>query len=316
MFIGFIEVVILLQCNIVSCFDFQGCLMLLIVEIGGMNVMIVDLLVFIEQVVIDVLVFVFDSVGQCCFVLCVFCLQEEVVDYILIMLCGVMSECWMGNLGCLIIDIGLVIDVEVKENIECYIQVMCVKGCIVYQVVCENSEDVCEWCYGIFVLLMFIEFDSFDELKKEVFGLVLYVVCYNCNELDKLVEQINVFGYGLIFGVYICIDEIIVQVIGSVKVGNLYVNCNMVGVVVGVQLFGGEGLFGIGLKVGGLLYLYCLFFSCLQDVVGVIFVCQDVECLLDVQLKMLLEKLLQVLQQWVVGCFELQVLCQQYSEQV
>lgn len=87
-----------------------------------------------------------------------------------------------------------------------------------------------------------IELDSFDELKKEVFGPVLHVVRYNRNELDKLVEQINASGYGLTLGVHTRIDETIAQVTGSAKVGNLYVNRNMVGAVVGVQPFGGEGL--------------------------------------------------------------------------
>lgn len=87
----------------------------------------------------------------------------------------------MGNSGCLMIDIGLVIDSEVKVNIECYIQMMCVKGCLVFQVVCENNDDVQEWQIGMFVMFMFIELENFVELEKEVFGFVLYVVCYNCN---------------------------------------------------------------------------------------------------------------------------------------
>ncbi|MCL7707594.1 aldehyde dehydrogenase family protein, partial [Enterobacter kobei] len=101
-----------------------------------------------------------------------------------------------------------------------------------------------------------IELDSFDELKKEVFGPVLHVVRYNRNELDKLVEHINASGYGLTLGVHTRIDETIAQVTGSAKVGNLYVNRNMVGAVVGVQPFGGEGLSGTGPKAGGPLYLY------------------------------------------------------------
>ena len=101
-----------------------------------------------------------------------------------------------------------------------------------------------------------IELASFDELKKEVFGPVLHVVRYNRNKLDKLVEQINASGYGLTLGVHTRIDETIAQVTGSAKVGNLYVNRNMVGAVVGVQPFGGEGLSGTGPKAGGPLYLY------------------------------------------------------------
>lgn len=103
--------------------------------------------------------------------------------------------------------------------------------------------------------------------EKEVFGPVLHVVRYNRNELDKLVEQINASGYGLTLGVHTRIDETIAQVTGSAKVGNLYVNRNMVGAVVGVQPFGGEGLSGTGPKAGGPLYLYRLLSSRPQDTV-------------------------------------------------
>lgn len=107
--------------------------------------------------------------------------------------------------------------------------------------------------------------------EKEVFGPVLHVVRYNRNELDKLVEQINASGYGLTLGVHTRIDETIARVTGSAKVGNLYVNRNMVGAVVGVQPFGGEGLSGTGPKAGGPLYLYRLLSSRPQDAVGVTF---------------------------------------------
>ncbi len=130
---------------------------------------------------------------------------------------------------------------------------------------------------------------------------MLHVVRYNRNELDKLVEQINASGYGLTLGVHTRIDETIAQVTGSAKVGNLYVNRNMVGAVVGVQPFGGEGLSGTGPKAGGPLYLYRLLSSRPQDAVGVTFARQDAERPLDAQLKTLLEKPLQALQQWAAG---------------
>ncbi|HHL1781412.1 TPA: aldehyde dehydrogenase family protein, partial [Klebsiella pneumoniae] len=245
----------------------------------------------------------------------VLCLQEEVADHTLTMLRGAMSECRMGNPGRLTTDIGPVIDAEAKENIERHIQAMRAKGRTVYQAVRENSEDAREWRHGTFVPPTLIELDSFDELKKEVFGPVLHVVRYNRNELDKLVEQINASGYGLTLGVHTRIDETIAQVTGSAKVGNLYVNRNMVGAVVGVQPFGGEGLSGTGPKAGGPLYLYRLLSSRPQDAVGVTFARQDAERPLDAQLKTLLEKPLQALQQWAAGRPELQALCQQYSEQ-
>ena len=305
----------LLQRNIASRLDAQGRPTPLIAETGGMNAMIVDSSALTEQVVIDVLASAFDSAGQRCSALRVFCLQEEVADHTLTMLRGAMSECRMGNPGRLTTDIGPVIDAEAKENIERHIQTMRAKGRTVYQAVRENSEDAREWNHGTFVPPTLIELDSFDELKKEVFGPVLHVVRYNRNELDKLVEQINASGYGLTLGVHTRIDETIAQVTGSAKVGNLYVNRNMVGAVVGVQPFGGEGLSGTGPKAGGPLYLYRLLSSRPQGAVGVTFARQDAERPLDAQLKTLLEKPLQALQQWAAGRPQLQALCQQYSEQ-
>ncbi|WP_353747931.1 aldehyde dehydrogenase family protein, partial [Shigella sp. FJ200801] len=108
----------------------------------------------------------------------------------------------------------------------------------------ENSEDAREWQSGTFVAPTLIELDDFAELHKEVFGPVLHVVRYNRNQLPELIEQINASGYGLTLGVHTRIDETIAQVTGSAHVGNLYVNRNMVGAVVGVQPFGGEGLSG------------------------------------------------------------------------
>ncbi|WP_409257550.1 L-glutamate gamma-semialdehyde dehydrogenase, partial [Klebsiella pneumoniae] len=297
MFTGSTEVATLLQRNIASRLDPQGRPTPLIAETGGMNAMIVDSSALTEQVVIDVLASAFDSAGQRCSALRVLCLQEEVADHTLTMLRGAMSECRMGNPGRLTTDIGPVIDAEAKENIERHIQAMRAKGRTVYQAVRENSEDAREWRHGTFVPPTLIELDSFDELKKEVFGPVLHVVRYNRNELDKLVEQINASGYGLTLGVHTRIDETIAQVTGSAKVGNLYVNRNMVGAVVGVQPFGGEGLSGTGPKAGGPLYLYRLLSSRPQDAVGVTFARQDAERPLDAQLKTLLEKPLQALQQ-------------------
>ncbi|SUG01333.1 trifunctional transcriptional regulator/proline dehydrogenase/pyrroline-5-carboxylate dehydrogenase [Salmonella enterica subsp. enterica serovar Hartford] len=115
----------------------------------------------------------------------------------------------------------------------------------------ENSDDAQEWQTGTFVMPTLIELENFAELGKEVFGPVLHVVRYNRNQLAELIEQINASGYGLTLGVHTRIDETIAQVTGSAHVGNLYVNRNMVGAVVGVQPFGGEGLSGTGQKREG-----------------------------------------------------------------
>ena len=315
MFTGSTEVATLLQRNIASRLDAQGRPTPLIAETGGMNAMIVDSSALTEQVVIDVLASAFDSAGQRCSALRVLCLQDDIADHTLTMLRGAMAECRMGNPGRLTTDIGPVIDAEAKENIERHIQTLRAKGRKVFQAVRETGEDSREWTSGTFVPPTLIELDSFDELKKEVFGPVLHVVHYNRNELDGLVKQINASGYGLTLGVHTRIDETIAQVTGSANVGNLYVNRNMVGAVVGVQPFGGEGLSGTGPKAGGPLYLYRLLSSRPQNAVGITLARQDAEYPLDAQLKTLLEKPLVALQQWAADRPELQALCQQFSEQ-
>jgi RHH-type proline utilization regulon transcriptional repressor/proline dehydrogenase/delta 1-pyrroline-5-carboxylate dehydrogenase len=159
----------------------------------------------------------------------------------------------------------------------------------------ENSEDAREWQTGTFVPPTLIELASFDELKKEVFGPVLHVVRYNRNNLDQLIEQINASGYGLTLGVHTRIDETIAQVTSSAKVGNLYVNRNMVGAVVGVQPFGGEGLSGTGPKAGGPLYLYRLLANRPENALGVTLARQDAERPVDAQLKAVLTQPLEAL---------------------
>jgi RHH-type proline utilization regulon transcriptional repressor/proline dehydrogenase/delta 1-pyrroline-5-carboxylate dehydrogenase len=127
---------------------------------------------------------------------------------------------------------------------------------------------------------------------------VLHVVRYNRNNLDQLIEQINASGYGLTLGVHTRIDETIAQVTGSAKVGNLYVNRNMVGAVVGVQPFGGEGLSGTGPKAGGPLYLYRLLANRPENALGVTLARQDAERPVDAQLKAVLTQPLEALITW------------------
>ena len=276
--------------------------------------MIVDSSALTEQVVVDVVASAFDSAGQRCSALRVLCLQDDIADHTLTMLRGAMGECRMGNPGRLTTDIGPVIDDEAKTNIERHIQAMRAKGRTVFQAARENSDDAREWQSGTFVAPTLIELESFDELKKEVFGPVLHVVRYNRNNLDKLIEQINASGYGLTLGVHTRIDETIAQVTGSAKVGNLYVNRNMVGAVVGVQPFGGEGLSGTGPKAGGPLYLYRLLTSRPETALGTTLARQDAEYPVDAQLKALLEKPLTALKNWSNGNASLSALCQQYGE--
>ncbi|MBB7278111.1 proline dehydrogenase family protein [Escherichia coli] len=223
-------------------------------------------------------------------------------------------ETLLGNPGRLTTDIGPVIDSEAKANIERHIQTMRSKGRPVFQAVRENSEDAREWQSGTFVAPTLIELDDFAELQKEVFGPVLHVVRYNRNQLPELIEQINASGYGLTLGVHTRIDETIAQVTGSAHVGNLYVNRNMVGAVVGVQPFGGEGLSGTGPKAGGPLYLYRLLANRPESALAVTLARQDAEYPVDAQLKAALTQPLNALREWAANRPELQALCTQYGE--
>ena len=314
MFTGSTEVASLLQRNIATRLDAQGRPTPLIAETGGMNAMIVDSSALTEQVVVDVLASAFDSAGQRCSALRVLCLQDEVADHTLKMLRGAMAECRMGNPGRLTTDIGPVIDAEAKANIENHIQTMRTKGRPVFQAVRENSEDAREWQTGTFVPPTLIELASFDELKKEVFGPVLHVVRYNRNNLNELIDQINASGYGLTLGVHTRIDETIAQVTGNAKVGNLYVNRNMVGAVVGVQPFGGEGLSGTGPKAGGPLYLYRLLANRPENALGVTLARQDADYPVDAQVKAVLTQPLEALIKWAENRPELRAIAQQYGE--
>ena len=314
MFTGSTEVASLLQRNIATRLDAQGRPTPLIAETGGMNAMIVDSSALTEQVVVDVLSSAFDSAGQRCSALRVLCLQDDVADHTLKMLRGAMAECRMGNPGRLTTDIGPVIDAEAKANIENHIQTMRAKGRPVFQAVRENSEDAREWQTGTFVPPTLIELASFDELKKEVFGPVLHVVRYNRNNLNELIDQINASGYGLTLGVHTRIDETIAQVTGNAKVGNLYVNRNMVGAVVGVQPFGGEGLSGTGPKAGGPLYLYRLLANRPENALGVTLARQDAEYPVDAQVKAVLTQPLDALIKWAENRPELHAIAQQYGE--
>ncbi|WP_024556924.1 aldehyde dehydrogenase family protein, partial [Franconibacter pulveris] len=254
------------------------------------------------------------SAGQRCSALRVLCLQEDIADHTLTMLKGAMAECRMGNPGRLSTDVGPVIDAEAKANIDRHIQAMRAKGRNVFQAVRENSVDAREWQAGTFVMPTLIELESFDELQKEIFGPVLHVVRYSRNNLDGLIEQINRAGYGLTLGVHTRIDETIAQVTGAAKVGNLYVNRNMVGAVVGVQPFGGEGLSGTGPKAGGPLYLYRLLANRPPHAALTTFNRQDAVYPVDTQLKNALTQPHQALTQWAAGRPDFKALCEKYAE--
>ncbi|WP_434666023.1 trifunctional transcriptional regulator/proline dehydrogenase/L-glutamate gamma-semialdehyde dehydrogenase [Aeromonas sp. NJAU223] len=265
MFTGSTEVAGIISRNLAGRLDAQGRTIPLIAETGGQNAMIVDSSALTEQVVMDVISSAFDSAGQRCSALRVLCVQDDVADRVIRMLKGAMAEYKVGNPEHLATDIGPVIDVEAKANIERHIKTMTDKGRKVHQIARAQGAD---YSRGTFVLPTLIELDSLDELGREVFGPVLHLVRYPRAKLGELLSQINGSGYGLTLGVHTRIDETIAQVVNTARVGNLYVNRNIVGAVVGVQPFGGEGLSGTGPKAGGPLYMYRLLATRPDDAVA------------------------------------------------
>lgn len=250
MFTGSTEVARLIQKQLADRVSASGRPIPLIAETGGQNAMIVDSSALAEQVVADVIASAFDSAGQRCSALRVLCLQEDVADRILAMLKGALHELKIGRTDRLSADIGPVITAEAKGNIEAHIEAMRTLGRKVEQIELGNATS-----FGTFVAPTIIELPSLADLSKEVFGPVLHVIRYRRADLDKLIDQINGTGYGLTFGLHTRLDETIAHVTSRVKAGNLYVNRNVIGAVVGVQPFGGRGLSGTGPKAGGPLYL-------------------------------------------------------------
>ncbi|HUG58245.1 MAG TPA: aldehyde dehydrogenase family protein, partial [Candidimonas sp.] len=185
-----------------------------------------------------------------CSALRVLCVQEDCADHVLTMLRGAMQELQVGRTDLLSSDVGPVIDAEARANIQTHIQSMRDAGHRVDQLALDTR---CE--HGSFVPPTIIEITDVAALKKEVFGPVLHVVRYKREQLDALIDAINATGYGLTFGVHTRLDETVARVSERIHAGNIYVNRNIVGAVVGVQPFGGEGLSGTGPKAGGPLYL-------------------------------------------------------------
>ena len=169
------------------------------------------------------------------------CIQEDSADHVLTMLRGAMRELSVGNPDRLSVDVGPVIDAEARNGIVRHIDAMRTAGRRVDQLELNG-----ECRHGTFVPPTIIEIGHISELKREIFGPVLHVVRYKREELDALLEAVNGTGYGLTFGVHTRIDETIAHVTGQVHAGNVYVNRNIVGAVVGVQPFGGECLSGTG----------------------------------------------------------------------
>ncbi|HEV2609324.1 MAG TPA: L-glutamate gamma-semialdehyde dehydrogenase, partial [Noviherbaspirillum sp.] len=222
----------------------------LIAETGGQNAMIVDSSALPEQVVQDAIQSAFDSAGQRCSALRVLCVQEDIADRVLKMLKGAMQELAIGVPDRLSVDVGPVIDDEARGRLQRHVDHMQTLGKKVFQLPLPAAS-----ANGTFIAPTVIEIASLSELTSEVFGPVLHVLRYRRDQLPELVKAINATGYGLTLGVHSRIDETIGFITSQAHVGNIYVNRNIVGAVVGVQPFGGEGKSGTGPKAGGPLYL-------------------------------------------------------------
>jgi RHH-type proline utilization regulon transcriptional repressor/proline dehydrogenase/delta 1-pyrroline-5-carboxylate dehydrogenase len=229
----------------------EGCDIPLIAETGGQNALIVDSSALPEQVVQDVLSSAFDSAGQRCSALRVLFLQEDIADKTIKMLKGAMQELRVGVPDRLVTDIGPVIDREAQQNLLAHIERTKTSAKNHFALELPAALEA----QGTFVPPTVLEIGSMAELQREVFGPVLHVVRYRRADLAKVIDTINGTGYGLTLGVHSRIDETIDFIVSRAHVGNIYVNRNIVGAVVGVQPFGGEGKSGTGPKAGGPLYL-------------------------------------------------------------
>jgi RHH-type proline utilization regulon transcriptional repressor/proline dehydrogenase/delta 1-pyrroline-5-carboxylate dehydrogenase len=250
MFTGSTEVARGIQAQLAERLSAEGKPIPLIAETGGQNGMIVDSSALAEQVVGDVIASAFDSAGQRCSALRVLCLQQDIADRTLHMLQGALKELSIGRTDQLSVDVGPVISDGAKREIDDHVERMRGLGRQVEQLPLPESATK-----GTFVPPTIVELNSLSDLKREVFGPVLHVIRYRREDLDGLIDDINGSGYGLTFGLHTRLDETIAHVTGRIKAGNLYVNRNIIGAVVGVQPFGGRGLSGTGPKAGGPLYI-------------------------------------------------------------
>ncbi len=223
----------------------------LIAETGGLNAMIVDSTALPEQAVRDIVQSAFQSAGQRCSALRVLFVQEDVSKPILEMLEGAANELVIGDPWRASTDVGPVIDTQAREMIEAHIASFEKQGRLMFRVPVPEG-----WSGGHFTSPAALRLERFEELEREIFGPVLHVLTYRAAELDDVVARINASGYGLTLGMHSRIDARLDQVCQSAHVGNIYVNRNQIGAVVGVQPFGGEGLSGTGPKAGGPDYLY------------------------------------------------------------
>ncbi len=222
-----------------------------IAETGGLNAMIVDSTALPEQAVRDIVASAFQSAGQRCSALRVLLVQEEIEETLLEMLEGAAHELRIGHTWDPATDVGPVIDEEARATIVAHCEALDAKGRRLFQVPLPAETHK-----GLYVSPAAYRLESFEELEREIFGPILHVCSFASRDLDAVVDRINASGYGLTLGIHSRVGERVDRICARARVGNIYVNRNQIGAVVGVQPFGGEGLSGTGPKAGGPHYLH------------------------------------------------------------
>ena len=219
----------------------------LIAETGGLNAMIVDSTALPEQAVHDVVQSAFQSAGQRCSALRCLYVQEDIAESFTKMLQGAMDELSLTNPWQLSCDVGPVIDHAAHQQITDYISAAKIEGRLIKQLPRP--------AVGHFIAPALIQVSGIADMQREIFGPVLHITTFKSGDLDRVINDINATGYGLTFGLHTRIDDRVQYVVERLKAGNIYVNRNQIGAVVGSQPFGGEGLSGTGPKAGGPEYL-------------------------------------------------------------
>jgi len=222
----------------------------LIAETGGQNVLIADSSAHCEQLVQDVLQSAFNSAGQRCSALRVLYIQQDVAERTIKMLIGAMQQLQLGDPGDYSTDVGPVINAAALQALTDHIHTMRRQAKVLHQLQLDKALQA-----GCFFPPTLCEINALRQLQQEVFGPVLHIIRFRSSELDSVINAVNASGYGLTLGIHSRVAATIEKIRANVRVGNIYINRNMIGAVVGVQPFGGMGLSGTGPKAGGPEYL-------------------------------------------------------------
>ena len=222
----------------------------MIAETGGLNAMIADSTALPEQVVKDVIRSAFASAGQRCSALRVLYLQEEIADIVTEKLIGATKELKLGDPHRFDVDVGPIIDKDAMSELHEHIELARAQDRVLYELPIGSQHDP-----GYFVPPTILRLHTMDELTEETFGPVLHIVRFSAERLDQIVDEINRSGYGLTLGIHSRNSQTIHRIVDAAQVGNIYVNRDQIGAVVGSQPFGGMNLSGTGPKAGGPHYL-------------------------------------------------------------